>query len=97
MKDDFSQSARMGRLTTALGPDVLVLLRFQGEERLNGLFDFGRPACVELAVLVDRGGRELPVAARYCAHTLPQPLPASQSLQLERSENGALALRLIDA
>lgn len=40
MKDDFSQSARMGRLTTALGPDVLVLLRFQGEERLNGLFDF---------------------------------------------------------
>lgn len=64
---------------------------------LNELFDFGRPACVELAVLVDRGGRELPIGARYCAHTLPQSLPASQSLQLERAEDGTFALRLIDA
>ncbi|MGB1110035.1 MAG: bifunctional pyr operon transcriptional regulator/uracil phosphoribosyltransferase PyrR [Gammaproteobacteria bacterium] len=30
---------------------------------LNELFDFGRPASVTLAVLVDRGGRELPVQA----------------------------------
>lgn len=64
---------------------------------LNELFDYGRPACVELAVLVDRGGRELPIAARYCAHTLPQPLPASQTLELSRDEAGALSLRLIDA
>ena len=40
MTDHFFQSARLGRLTTALGPDVLVLMRFEGEERLNGLFDF---------------------------------------------------------
>jgi len=33
---------------------------------LNELFDFGRPARVELAVLLDRGGRELPIEARYC-------------------------------
>ncbi|MDR1063363.1 MAG: bifunctional pyr operon transcriptional regulator/uracil phosphoribosyltransferase PyrR [Azoarcus sp.] len=64
---------------------------------LNEIFDFGRPASVELAVLVDRGGRELPIAARYCAHTLPEPLPASQNLQLERTEDGNLSLRLIDA
>ncbi|NMG73874.1 bifunctional pyr operon transcriptional regulator/uracil phosphoribosyltransferase PyrR [Aromatoleum diolicum] len=64
---------------------------------INELFDFGRPAQVELAVLVDRGGRELPIAARYCALTLPQPLPASQSLQLETDTAGALTLRLIDA
>ncbi|THF61282.1 bifunctional pyr operon transcriptional regulator/uracil phosphoribosyltransferase PyrR [Pseudothauera rhizosphaerae] len=64
---------------------------------LNELFDFGRPARVELAVLVDRGGRELPIAARYCAHTLPQALPTSQNLQLERGEDGTFALRLIDA
>ncbi|QDF98849.1 bifunctional pyr operon transcriptional regulator/uracil phosphoribosyltransferase [Azoarcus sp. DD4] len=64
---------------------------------LNELFDFGRPACVELAVLVDRGGRELPIAARYCALTLPEALPASQNLQLERTADGALDLRLIDA
>lgn len=64
---------------------------------LNELFDFGRPSRVELAVLIDRGGRELPVAARYCALTLPEALPASQNLQLERTADGALALRLIDA
>ena len=63
---------------------------------LNELFDFGRPARVDLAVLVDRGGRELPVAARYCAYTLPEPLSASQSLQLERDDDGTLNLRLID-
>jgi len=64
---------------------------------LNEIFDFGRPASIELAVLVDRGGRELPIAARYCAHTLPEPLPASQSLRLEQTENGNLTLRLIHA
>ena len=31
---------------------------------INELFDFGRPASVQLAVLVDRGGRELPIAGR---------------------------------
>ena len=30
---------------------------------LDALHDFGRPRCVRLAVLVDRGGRELPIAA----------------------------------
>ena len=34
---------------------------------LNELFDFGRPASVQLAVLVDRGGRQLPIAAAYAA------------------------------
>jgi pyrimidine operon attenuation protein/uracil phosphoribosyltransferase len=32
---------------------------------LNELFDFGRPRVVRLAVLADRGGRELPVAADF--------------------------------
>jgi len=64
---------------------------------LNEIFDFGRPTSVELAVLVDRGGRELPIAARYCAHTLPEPLPASENLQLEQTEDGNLTLRLIHA
>jgi pyrimidine operon attenuation protein/uracil phosphoribosyltransferase len=37
---------------------------------LDELFDHGRPASVELAVLVDRGGRLLPVAATYTGITL---------------------------
>ncbi len=37
---------------------------------LNELFDYGRPASVRLAVLIERDGRELPVAADVAGHTL---------------------------
>ena len=53
---------------------------------VNELFDYGRPAAVHLAVLVDRGGRELPVHADYAAARLT--LPASQSLRLMRNDAG---------
>lgn len=52
---------------------------------LNELFDFGRPASVTLAVLVDRGGRELPVEAAHVA--MKMPLDASQSLDLALENN----------
>lgn len=32
---------------------------------MNELFDYGRPASVHLAVLIDRGGRELPIEAKF--------------------------------
>lgn len=64
---------------------------------LNELFDFGRPARVDLAVLVDRGGRELPIHARFCAHVLAPELAPDQNLQLECDESGKFSLRLIDA
>ena len=60
---------------------------------LNELFDYGRPARVDLAVLADRGGRELPICARYCAHTLM--VEPGHNLQLEREDDGKLSLRLI--
>ena len=53
---------------------------------LNELFDYGRPASVTLAVLVDRGGRELPVQADFAAARVA--LPPSQSLALARDEQG---------
>ena len=59
---------------------------------LNELFDYGRPARVELAVLVDRGGRELPIAATYCAHE--QSWPTSQSLDLTHDAAGRLCFSL---
>lgn len=37
---------------------------------INELFDYGRPARVRLAVLVDRGGRQLPVQADFAAARL---------------------------
>ena len=59
---------------------------------LNELFDFGRPASVKLAVLVDRGGRELPVQADVCATRII--LPASQSLALSRSAAGVFSFNV---
>ena len=53
---------------------------------LNELFDFGRPASVTLAVLVDRGGRELPIQPAFAAAKVS--LPAAQKLALARGEDG---------
>ena len=59
---------------------------------MNELFDFGRPASVKLAVLVDRGGRELPVQADLCAARVS--LPAEESLSLARSEAGVFSFNV---
>lgn len=53
---------------------------------LNELFDFGRPASVTLAVLVDRGGRELPIQPAFSAARVS--LPPTQRLSLARDEQG---------
>jgi pyrimidine operon attenuation protein/uracil phosphoribosyltransferase len=52
---------------------------------LNELYDYGRPAAVELAVLVDRGGRELPVAARFVGVNLE--VPGDLTLVLRRRDD----------
>jgi pyrimidine operon attenuation protein/uracil phosphoribosyltransferase len=59
---------------------------------INELFDYGRPASVRLAVLVDRGGRELPIEATVCAARVH--LPDDQLLALARDERGALSFVL---
>jgi pyrimidine operon attenuation protein/uracil phosphoribosyltransferase len=61
---------------------------------INELFDYGRPARIDLAVLTDRGGRELPIAPSFCPHSLN--LPAAQILALEQAAEGGLSFRLID-
>ena len=52
---------------------------------LNELFDFGRPASVKLAVLVDRGLRELPFAADFIGATMT--LDAGQELVLTNAHD----------
>ncbi len=59
---------------------------------LNELFDYGRPASVRLAVLVDRGGRELPVQADYAAARVA--LPDTQQLALARNESGRFSFKV---
>jgi len=62
---------------------------------VNELFDFGRPASVTLAVLVDRGGRELPIAPAFCAARVV--LPHGQRLSLAKDEAGQLSFDLREA
>ncbi|MDO9006494.1 MAG: bifunctional pyr operon transcriptional regulator/uracil phosphoribosyltransferase PyrR [Aquabacterium sp.] len=53
---------------------------------INEMFDFGRPASVTLAVLVDRGGRELPIEPALSAARIT--LPADQRVSLVRADDG---------
>lgn len=79
------------------GADLIVVddILFTGRTvraALNELFDYGRPARVELAVLLDRGGRELPIAAQYVgAH---RPLGPSEQFVLSQDTAGRLSLRI---
>jgi len=101
-RDDFARRGLSSSAQTALpfdvnGADVLLLddVLYTGRTIravLNELFDFGRPARVRLAVLVDRGGRELPVAADFAAARLT--LPETQSLALARDAQGAFSLQV---
>jgi pyrimidine operon attenuation protein / uracil phosphoribosyltransferase len=68
---------------------------------LDELFDHGRPTKVELAVLVDRGGRRLPLAADYVGFDLVTPpsekvvvaLDANPKLDAIRIERASAAIR----
>jgi pyrimidine operon attenuation protein / uracil phosphoribosyltransferase len=59
---------------------------------MNELFDYGRPARIALAVLADRGGRQLPICAQYCGVRLE--VPAGARLRLRRAEDGQLSFQL---
>ena len=104
-RDDFAQRGMAQSVQTQIdfdvnGADILVLddVLYTGRTVraiLNELYDYGRPACVRLAVLVDRGGRELPVAAELAAARVA--LPANQSLALARSDNGTFQFEVKEA
>lgn len=59
---------------------------------LNEIFDFGRPASVILAVLVERGCRELPVSADVAATQIS--LNENQHIKLSCDEENSSALKL---
>ena len=61
---------------------------------INELFDFGRPASVALVVLVDRGGRELPIQPAFSAARVT--LPKHQRLSLARDDAGRFSFDLQD-
>ena len=59
---------------------------------INELFDFGRPSRVQLAVLVDRGGRQLPIEPAFSAARVA--LAAAQALHLARELDGRFTFDL---
>jgi pyrimidine operon attenuation protein/uracil phosphoribosyltransferase len=59
---------------------------------MNELFDYGRPARIRLAALLDRGGRELPICPQFVG---AQVAPAQDELiALIRTEDGELRLAI---
>jgi len=103
-RDDFSKRGLASSSQTLLPFDVngahLIVLDdvlYTGRTIravLNELFDYGRPASVKLAVLVDRGGRELPVQPDLAMARVA--LPPSQSLELARLGDGKFSFRMQD-
>jgi len=59
---------------------------------MNELFDYGRPASIRLAALVDRGGRELPIAADFIGATVD--VAQAGTVELARDDGGKLFLQM---
>lgn len=59
---------------------------------INTLFDYGRPARIMLAALVDRGGRQLPVAPDFVARTIT--LADHLQLVLQKSDQGRFSFTI---
>ena len=53
---------------------------------LDALMDFGRPQSVQLAVLIDRGHRELPIRADYVGKNLPTAVTEAVEVHLEERD-----------
>lgn len=62
---------------------------------LDALNDIGRPSSVQLAVLVDRGHRELPIRADYVGKNIPTALTESVRVALTETD-GVDAVRILD-
>jgi pyrimidine operon attenuation protein/uracil phosphoribosyltransferase len=62
---------------------------------LDALSDIGRPSSVQLAVLVDRGHRELPIRADYVGKNIPTALNQTVRVSLAETDGGADEVRLI--
>jgi pyrimidine operon attenuation protein/uracil phosphoribosyltransferase len=71
--------------TIVLVDDVLYTGR-TARAGIEALFDYGRPACVQLAVLVDRGHRELPIRPDYVGKNLPTSRSERVYVRLEEED-----------
>ena len=75
----------LGGRTVILVDDVLYTGRTV-RAAIDALFDYGRPDRVQLAVLVDRGHRELPIRPDYVGKNLPTAPGERVNVRLEESD-----------
>ncbi len=61
---------------------------------MNEIFDYGRPERIILAILIDRGQRELPIQADYVAKNLP--LERNEQIKLEGPAPFKLTIQQLD-
>jgi len=52
---------------------------------LDAIMDHGRPACIQLAVLIDRGHRDLPIRADFVGRNVPTSLKENISVNFDAS------------
>jgi pyrimidine operon attenuation protein/uracil phosphoribosyltransferase len=100
-RDDYAQKGLRAKLASTTLPfevagsrivlvdDVLYTGR-SVRAAINEIFDYGRPESIELAVLIDRGGRELPIQATYVGARLA--VARDLSIVLQRHLDGSLEL-----
>ncbi len=103
-RDDFAQRGLSMREPTRLGFDVdgahIVVIDdvlYTGRTIravVNELFDYGRPASIKLAVLVERDGRQIPIQADFAAARVS--LPAGKSVSMRRADDGSLSVVIED-
>jgi pyrimidine operon attenuation protein/uracil phosphoribosyltransferase len=100
-RDDYAQKGLRAHVKTTTLPFEVVGSRivlvddvlYTGRSvraAINELFDYGRPESIELAVLIDRGGRELPIEATYVGARLA--VARDLSIVLQRRLDGVLEL-----
>jgi pyrimidine operon attenuation protein/uracil phosphoribosyltransferase len=59
---------------------------------MNELFDYGRPQSIRLAALIDRGGRQLPIAAQFVGAEVS--VADGEQIELRKNEKDQLSLAL---
>jgi len=102
-RDDFSRSGLNPSVKPSAiafdveGADIVLVddVMYTGRTvraAMNELFDYGRPERIDLAVLIDRGGRELPIAPTVVGRRIE--VPEEISVVLSRDDDGRLHLTL---
>ncbi len=101
-RDDFSKTGlqptvKPSNLPTDIDDKTIILVDdvlYSGRTiraAMNEIFDYGRPQRILLAILIDRGEREIPIQADFVAETIE--LKAGEHIKLEGPQPLALAVR----